>query len=132
MAPKPPRFSSMLSVPMISDNFIAMQSALLSPGTGSVSVTFTNIPSTQRVTYKLSNTGSKAAYVCGSNSLAIIPAIVSSATPQPTSTLISTSTCDCIPAGAILTQDYVGGVDTISAIVNSGTTTIEISIGGGQ
>jgi len=125
----------MLSQPFISDNFIAMQSGLLTIGTGAIStsVTFTIIPSTQRVTYKISNTGTKTAYVCGSNSSAIVPAVISTATPQPTSTLLSTSTCDAIPGGAILTQDYVGGVDTISAICASGSnTTLEISIGGGQ
>lgn len=120
----------MLSQPVMSDNFLAMQSALLSPGTGSLSITFTNIPSTQRVTYKFANTGSKAAYVSGGNNSAV--AVVSSSTPQPTSGAASVSNCDCIPAGAILTQDYVGGTNTIAAIVNSGTTTIEISVGGGQ
>ncbi len=131
--PTPPRLASMLSQPMVINNFIAMQSAILSPGTSSASVTFTNIPSTNRITYKFANTGTKTAYLCGSNSLAPIAAVVSTSTPQPTSTLIHTSICDCLPAGAILTQDYVGGIDTISAICATGnSTTIEISIGGGQ
>lgn len=129
----PPALQSKLSPPITSNNFIAMQSALLSPGTASLSVTFTNIPSTQRVTLKISNTGTKAAYVCGSNSGAVKVAVVSSATPQPTSGPATVSNCDCIPSGAILTQDYVGGTDTLSAICASGnSTTLEISIGGGQ
>lgn len=128
----PPRLASMLSQPITANNFLAMQSALLSPGTASLSVTFTNIPSTNRVTYEICNTGSKAAYICGSNSSSITPAVLSTSSPAPTSTLLSTSTCLCIPNGAILTRDFVGGTNTISAIVNSGTTTLEISVGGGQ
>lgn len=132
MPPAPPSLQSKLSMPVMANNFIAMQSASISPGTGNLSVTFTNIPSTQRVTYKISNTGSKTAYVCGSNSSSPIAAIVATSTPQPTSTLISTSTCDCIPSGAVEVLDYIGGVDTISAICKtSESTTLEISIGGG-
>ncbi len=128
----PPRLQSMLSAPIVANNFLAIQSALLAAGTGSASVTFTNIPNTQRVTYKLTNTGSNTAYLCGSNSAAVRVAVASSSTPQPTSGAVQVSNCDCLPAGAILTQDYVGGTDTISAIVSAGTTSIEISIGQGQ
>ncbi len=129
----PPRLQSMLSSPVVINNFIAMQSALLSPGTASASVTFTNIPSTQRISYKFCNTGTKSAYISGSNSNNIIAATISTSSPQPTSTLISTSVCDCIPAGSVITQDFIGGTDTISAICASGnSTTLEISIGGGQ
>ena len=130
----PPKLRSFLSQPFTSNNFIAMQSALLTIGTGAVStsVTFTNIPSTQRVTYKFANTGANTAYVCGSNSSNIIAAVASSSTPQPTSTLLSTSICDAIPAGAIIVLDYVGNTDTVSAICNNGqSASLEISIGGG-
>jgi hypothetical protein len=126
----------MLSAPVLMNNFIAVQSALLSPGTGSMSVTFTNIPSTQRVTFKIANTGTKTAYICGSGSTStngIVAAVASTATPQPTSTLISTSTCDAIPAGSIHTLDYIAFTDTISAICGAtNSTTLEISIGEGQ
>lgn len=138
MTQKPPRLTSMLSQPIIADNFMPYQSALLTIGTGSLAanLTFTVPANTQRVTYKFSNTGTKAAYVSVSNSSGtngIIAAVVSTATPQPTSTLISTSICDCIPAGAILTQDYLGYSDTVSAICKSGeNTTLEITAGGGQ
>ena len=132
MAITPPSLQSKLSAPITANNFIAMQSALLAIGTGSASITLTNIPSGQRVTFKLSNTGGNAAYICGSNSGAVAVAVVSSSTPQPTSGSAAVSNCDCIPSGAILTQDYVAGTDTISAITRSGTTNIEISIGGGQ
>lgn len=135
MAQKQPRLTSMLSQPIITDNFMPYQSAVLAIGTGSLStsLTFTVGTNTQRVTYKFANTGTKPAYVSVSNSSNIIPATVSTATPQPTSTLISQSVCDCIPGGAILTQDYLGGFDTISAICKSGdNTTLEISAGGGQ
>lgn len=130
----PPRLQSMLSQPVIQNNFIAMQSANISIATASVSVTFTNIPSTQRVTYKIYNSGSKDVYVCGSNSNnLIIAAVASTSTPQPTSNLISVSTCDCVAKGSIQVLDYVGGTNTLSFICGSGnSTTAEISIGGGQ
>ncbi len=132
MPPSPPQMVSKLSQPFMANNFLAMQSGVLSIGTGAQSLTFTNVPSSQRVTFKLANTGGNAAYICCSNSANPLTAILSSSTPQPTSTLISISTCDCIPAGAILTQDCVGKTDMISAITRSGTTAIEITIGGGQ
>ncbi len=130
----PPRLQSMLSQPVMSNNFVAMQSALLTIGTGAVStsITFTTIPSTQRISYKFSNTGSNTTYICGSNSANIIAAVASSSTPKPTSTLLSTSVCDAIPSGAIMVLDFVGGVNTISAICASGqSASLEISIGAG-
>lgn len=135
MTQNPPALQSKLSLPIISDNFMPFQSAVLTIGTGNLatSVTFTVKVNTQRVTYKFSNTGSKAVYVSAGPSASIVAAVTSTSTPQPTSTLISTSICDCIPAGAILTQDYPGGWDTISAICKSGeNTTLEITSGGGQ
>jgi hypothetical protein len=138
MAQKQPRLTSMLSQPIITDNFMPYQSALMTIGTGalSTSITFTIPPNTQRVTYKFANTGTKAAYVCVSSSTGpngIVAAVASSSTPQPTSTLLSISTCDCIPGGAILTQDYLGGYDTVSGISASGNnTSLEITVGGGQ
>lgn len=130
--PSPPKLQSMLSMPIMSDNFIALQSASLNVGTAnSSSVTFTNIPSTQRVTYKLYNSGTKDCFVAGGKTTAT--AIVASGTPSPTSGAAVVSNCDCIPHGAILTQDYVGGTDTIAAIcAGTDTTTLQISIGGGQ
>jgi len=129
MAISPPQLQSKLSVPQTANNFIAMQSAKLSVATASVSVTFTNIPSSQRVTFKLSNTGGASAYIASGNNTAT--AVLSSSTPQPTSGAASVSNCDCIPAGAILTQDYVSDTNTL-AFISAGTTVIEISIGGGQ
>lgn len=128
----PPRLFSMLSQPVVVNNFLAVQSCLLSPGTTSISVTFTNIPSTQRVTYKLTNTGNNNAWICGSRSTATVAAVVSTSLPQPTSTLLSTSICDCVPSGAVMVLDFIGGTDTISAICAATTsTTLEISIGAG-
>jgi len=132
----PPNYFSLLSMPTQQNNFIAIQSAQLtvsnSGSAGSRSVTFTQIPGTGRVTAKICNTGTKTAYLCGSNSSLIIPAVASSSTPLPTATM-STAVCDAIPGGAILQQDFVQGVDTISAICGgSDTTTLEISFGSGQ
>lgn len=135
MSNSQPRLTSMLSQPIITDNFMPYQSANMTIGTGNLAVnlTFTITPNSQRVTYKFANTGSKAAYISVAPSASIVTAVTSTSTPQPTSTLITTSICDCIPAGAILTQDYLGGSDTISAICKSGeNTTLEITCGGGQ
>ncbi len=135
MVQRPPNLRSMLSQATIADNFISMQSAVLTLGTASVStaITFTLLPSTQRVTYKFTNTGTKAMWICGSNSANVIPAVVSTATPMPTSTLLSISICNCVPGSAILTEDFPGGTDTISGICKAGeNTSLEISIGGGQ
>lgn len=130
--PTPPRLQSLLSPPITANNFIAMQSASLAVGTAnSSSVTFTNIPSTQRVTFKFFNSGTKDCFVSGGRTTAT--AVVADATPRPTSGASSVSNCDCIPHGAILTQDYIGGTDTIAAIcAGTDTTTLQISIGGGQ
>ncbi len=135
MTQKPPRLVSMLSQPIITDNFMPYQSANMAIGTGNIAVnlTFTVSVNAQRVTYKFANTGTKAAYVSVNNAAGIVAAVISTSVPQPTSTLISISICDCIPAGAILTQDYPGGYDTISAVCKSGeNTTLEITAGGGQ
>jgi hypothetical protein len=128
----------MLSQPIIADNFMPYQSAFMAIGTGNLAVNliFTVPANNQRVTYKFANTGTKAAYVAVSHSTGpngIVAAIVSSSTPMPTSSLLASSICDCIPAGAILTQDYLGNRDTISAICKAGeNTTLEITAGGGQ
>lgn len=135
MTQKPPRLTSMLSAPTIADNFMPYQSAQIAIGTGSLAVnlTFTVATNTQRVTYKFANTGTKAAYISVGPSTSVVTAVISTSSPQPTSTIISYSICDCIPAGAILTQDYLGGSDTVSAICKSGeNTTLEITAGGGQ
>lgn len=134
MAITPPGLFSLLSVPQQANNFIALQSAILSPGTASASVTFTNIPSGNRVTFKICNTGTKTAYVAGGNLVNSPPtAVAISATPTPTSGTAVVSTCNPVPAGAILTEDFVAGTDTIAAICSgSNSTTLEISIGTGQ
>lgn len=138
MAISPPKFLSPLSQQMNSNNFIALQSAQLtvsnSGGTGSAHVTFTNLPATQRVTLKICNTGTKTAYLAGYNSsTGVVAAVASSSTPTPTAGTNAVSTCDAIPAGAILQQDYIQGTDSLSAICGgTDTTTLEISIGQGQ
>jgi hypothetical protein len=133
--PTPPVFQSQLSQPTIAANFIALQSALLTVGhASSTPVTFTVAPGTNRVTFKICNTGTKTAYLAGSNSsVAVTPAVASSSTPTPTSGANCVSTCDAIPAGSVLQQDFIMGTDTISAIcAGTDTTTLEISIGQGQ
>jgi len=130
-SPTPPRFFSLLSQAYQANNFIAYQSAKLAVATGSASVTFTDIPSANRTTLKITNSGSKGAYLSSGIGSAI--AVASSSTPSPTSGAAAVANCDFIAAGAILQQDYVAGTDTIAAICGgSDTTTLEISIGSGQ
>ncbi len=131
----PPAMRSLLSQPVTANNFIAMQSVQLAVSnagvTGSASVTFTDIVSMGRVTMKITNSGSKGCYVASGHTTAT--AVVSSATPTPTTGAGAVATCDYIAAGSIITQDYVAGTDTIAAIcAGTDTTTLEISIGAGQ
>ena len=139
MTISPPAHVSQLSQRMTSNNFLALQSCNITaiPSTAA-SITFTNLPAGSPVTLKVFNAGAsgKHAYICGSNSAAsggIVAAVASSTNPQPTTGVGVVSTCDCIPAGAILTQDYPYGTNSFSVICASGiSTNLELSIGFGQ
>lgn len=127
-----PTYVSKLSQPVITNNFTPCQSAQRTVSTSSSSVTFTAVQGAQtRMTYKITNTGTVGCYVSVSNSAAIVPAVLISSTPTPASGT-AISTCDYVAAGAIITQDYPPLYDTVSAIVATGSTTLEISIGYGQ
>lgn len=132
-----PPYQSKLSQPVTSNNFTPIQSALRtvsnSGASGSQSITFTLVPGgATRTTFKICNTGTKTVYIATGKTTAT--AVVSSGTPTPASSVAdAVSTCDAIPAGAIITQDYPAGTDTIAAICGgSDTGTLEISIGYGQ
>lgn len=132
-----PQFQSKLSMPIQPNNFVPMQSVQLtvsnSGASGSQSKTFTILPGTARVTMKITNAGTKGAYIATGSGTAT--AVASSGTPTPAvSTSVTTvATCDYIAAGAILTQDYIEGTDTIAAICpSSDTTVLEVTIGYGQ
>lgn len=130
-APTPPAMQSALAQPVTTNNFIAVQSAQLAVTAASASVTFTCLPGGLRRTLKISNSGSTGCYLSSGSGAAT--AVVSSATPTPTTGANIVATCDYIAAGAIVTQDYVQGTDTIAAIcAGSGSTTLEISTGFGQ
>lgn len=135
MTISPPPQPSLLSQRQTANNFLALQSCNITATPIASSITFTNLPGNQPVTFKIFNAGTsgKHAYVCGSNSAAIVSAVASTTNPQPTSGTNAVSTCDCAPAGAILTQDYIAGTDTLSVICASGISTIlELSLGFGQ
>jgi hypothetical protein len=86
-----------------------------------------------RITLKITNSGDKGAYLSTGNGSAT--AVVSTATPTPAAdpNAVTIANCDYIAAGAIITQDYVQGTDTIAAICAAAeSTTLEISIGYGQ
>lgn len=139
MAPIPPPRPSQLSQRHTADNFLALQSCNILASPSASAITFTNLPGNQPVTLKVFNAGAsgKHAYICGSASaISIVSAVAS--TTNPSSAPVgpggySVSNCDCIPAGAILTQDYIAGTDTWSVICASGISTIlELSLGYGQ
>lgn len=132
-----PPFTSKLSQAVTANNFTPIQSAQRtvsnSGASGSQSLTFTLVPGgATRTTFKICNTGTKTAYIATGTTSAT--AVASSGTPTPASSVPNAvATCDAIPAGAIITQDYVAGTDTIAAIcAGTDTTTLEISIGYGQ
>lgn len=132
-----PNYQSQLAQQIQTQNFVAIQSGKLlvsnAGSTGSRSIQFTNIPGTNRVTAKITNSGSKGCYIASGAGSAT--AIVSQdATVLPTvSSGSAVATCDFIASGAILTQDYIQGTDTWAFICGgSDTTTVEVSVGFGQ
>ncbi len=135
----PPPRPSQLSQRHTADNFLAIQSCNIQATSTASSITFTNLSGNQPVTLKAFNAGSSGntAYICGSSSsVSIISAVAS--TTNPTSAAVNAggyfvSNCDAYPAGAILTQDFIAGTDTISVVCASGHSAIlELSIGYGQ
>ena len=126
-----PQFVSSLSQPVTTNNFMPLQSSQLDVTSTSSSVTFTALPGTLRRTLKITNTGTTGCYVAtGIGSATAIPSV--NATPLPASGNPITANCDFIAAGAIITQDYQQGTDTVAAITATGSTTLEITIGVGQ
>jgi hypothetical protein len=137
--PVPPPRPSQLSQRHTADNFIALQSCNITATSTASSITFTNLPGNQPVTYKIYNAGAsgKTAYVCGSSSaVSVVSAVASTTNPSAAPVGLGgyyVSNCDAVPAGSILTQDYIAGTDTISAVCASGISAfLEISIGYGQ
>lgn len=113
---------SFLAMPVTNSNFLSTSSANIATGATSGSVTFTMPPGTTRITAKITNKGTKGAYLAyGAGSAT---AVASTTTPGPN--------CDYIGAGAILQQDFPPGTDTFAVIEETSTTTLEISVGYGQ
>lgn len=116
---------SFLAQQVLDQNFTPQLSASLAVAGTSASVTFTPITGNLRQTFKITNKGTHGAYIGWGQGSAT--AVASTSTPA--------AMCDYVAAGAIITQDYTivnGPVDTIAAIQDGGTTTLEISIGFGQ
>lgn len=139
VTPVPPPRPSQLSQRTTADNFVALQSCQILASPTASAITFTNLPGNQPVTLKAFNAGAsgKHAYICGSSSAVSVIAAVASTT-NPSSAAVGpgqyyVSNCDCVPAGAILTQDYIASTDTWSVICASGVSAvIELSLGYGQ
>ncbi len=123
---------SLLTQPTQANNFIALQSVQLPVTNASGKTTFTDLPGTQRLTAKITNSGTTGCYLAsgtGGNATAV----TSSTTVLPAYSVGVVANCDYIAAGSIITQDYQQGTDTFAAIcAGSGTTTLEISVGYGQ
>ena len=148
MAFTPPPRPSQFSQRTTADNFIAFQSGYIIAESSASSIGFTNLSGGAPVTIKFFNDGSSGntAYVCCSNSAAsggAVAAVASSTNPNFAIQLFnagqgnafsqSISNCDALPAGAVLTQDYMAGTNVISVITPSGISDkIEFSIGYGQ
>lgn len=117
---------SFLAQSINSQNFCPQQSAKITTGAGSTSVTFPTTTGAIRQTFKITNHGANGAYLGWGRTTAT--AVASTGTP--------TANCDYIAAGAILTQDFQitagGAVDTIAAIQDTASTVLEVSIGFGQ
>lgn len=116
---------SYLSMQTRMDNFCPQFSAKLATGGTSSSITFPVVTGAIRTTFKITNKGIEGAYIGWGSGAAT--AVASSGTP--------TAMCDYVAAGTILTQDFqiIGGVvDTIAALQDTSTTTLEITIGFGQ
>lgn len=133
----PPPRPSQLSQRHTADNFLALQSCFITANPVASAITFTNLPGGQPVTLKMFNSGSSGnkAYICGSNSaISVVSAIASTTNPSAGQVgQFYVSNCDCIPAGAILTQDYIAGTDTFSVVCPSGISAVlELSLGYGQ
>ncbi len=116
------------------DNFTAILSGKITTSGTSASFTFSPIYGTTKTTFKITNKGTKGAYLGWGKGSAT--AVASSGTGN------GVANADYIGAGAILTQDFinasgVAAVDTIAAIQGSdtednGSTILEISMGVGQ
>lgn len=121
---------SLLATQTLMQNFCPQLSAKLTTSGTSASVTFTPLTGSQRQSFKITNKGTKGAYIAWGVGSAT--AVASSGTPA--------ALCDYVAAGAILTQDFqisTGTVDTIAAIQgadtqDNGATILEISLGFGQ
>lgn len=117
---------SLLAQQILTQNFVPQLSAQLAVTGTSSMVTFAPLTGTLRTTFKITNKGSNGAYLAwgATSATAVISAI---GIPLPG--------CDYIGKGAILTQDAqspTGIIDTIAAVGDGGSTTLEVSIGFGQ
>ena len=127
---------SLLSMPVRPDNFTPQLSGKITTSGTSASFTFASPTGTNLSTFKITNKGTKGAYIGWGVGSAT--AVASAAYNSSTNT--GTANCDYIGAGAIITQNFQstnGVVDTIAAIQGSdtqdnGATILEISAGFGQ
>ena len=127
-----PRTSPYVNTSLIStrtrmDNFCPKFSAILVVGSSSTSVTFPTLTGMGSQTFKITNKGTHGAYIGWGSAVDVTTASASTAVPA--------ANCDYVGEGAILTQDFqssTGPVNTIAAIQDGGSTTLEISIGCGQ
>ncbi len=125
MTYNPRKNFSLIAQRVITENFCPQFGASLAVSGTSSSITFPVVTGQQSQTFLITNKGDNGAYLGWGHTSAT--AVVSSGTPV--------ANCCYIASGAILTLDFqldTGIVDTIAAIQDGGSTTLEISIGFGQ
>lgn len=111
-----------LTQSMVLRNFNTVQSCSLAVGASSGPVTFTVVPGTQIVSFKVCNKGSTGAYIAAG--IGSATAAASTATPA--------ANCDYMPANSTQVFDYPGGTNVFAAIQETTSTNLEISIGYGS
>lgn len=125
MSLNPRQNFSLLAQQVAPQNFVPQLSASLAVTGTSNSVTFTPLTGQGRQSFKITNKGTNGAYIAWGKTTAT--AAASTSTPAVN--------CDYIAAGVVILQDFeitTGVVDTLAAIQDGGSTTLEISIGFGQ
>lgn len=121
----PWQYQSPLAQQVNPQNFSPSAFVKLAVAGTSASVKFTAITGTIRPTFVISNKGSNGAYIAWGVGSAT--AVAATTSPQPYG--------HYIPAGVVETLDLqssTGPTDTVAAIQDGGSTTLEISYGQGQ
>lgn len=124
------RYKSVFAAPVTMQNFCPQISVKLAVTASSAPTPVVPALTSQgRTTFKISNTGTKTAYIAWGHN---------TATAVASNTSTWETNCDAVPAGSILTQDFINNdadtnINMLAAICAGGeSTTLEITYGSGQ